>query len=39
MSRTVVKPTRSLDDVGGATLSADLASMQHETQYTKLFRS
>jgi urease accessory protein len=31
--------TVSLDDVGGAALRADLASMRHETQYTRLFRS
>ena len=29
----------SLDDIGGATVMADIASMQHETQYTRLFRS
>jgi urease accessory protein len=29
----------SLDDVGSAALRADLASMLHETQYTRLFRS
>jgi urease accessory protein len=29
----------SLDDLGGATFRADLASMRHETQYTRLFRS
>ena len=28
-----------LDQVGGAAFRADLASMQHETQYTRLFRS
>ena len=28
-----------LDEVGGAALRADLASMRHETQYTRLFRS
>lgn len=28
-----------LDDVGGAALAADIASMRHETQYTRLFRS
>jgi urease accessory protein len=28
-----------LDDVGGAALRADIASMRHETQYTRLFRS
>jgi urease accessory protein len=29
----------ALDDAGGATFRADLASMRHETQYTRLFRS
>src|SRR6478736_5597864 len=29
----------SLDQVGGAAFRADLASMRHETQYTRLFRS
>lgn len=29
----------SLDEVGGAALRADIASMAHETQYTRLFRS
>ncbi|WP_036838613.1 urease accessory protein UreF [Pleomorphomonas oryzae] len=29
----------SLDDIGGACLRADIASMAHETQYTRLFRS
>ncbi|MEZ5889696.1 MAG: urease accessory protein UreF [Xanthobacteraceae bacterium] len=29
----------ALDDVGSATFRADLASMRHETQYTRLFRS
>jgi urease accessory protein len=28
-----------LDEVGGAAFRADLASMRHETQYTRLFRS
>jgi len=28
-----------LDDVGGAAVQADIASMRHETQYTRLFRS
>jgi urease accessory protein len=28
-----------LDEVGGASFRADLASMRHETQYTRLFRS
>jgi urease accessory protein len=29
----------SLDDLGSATLRADLAGIRHETQYTRLFRS
>jgi urease accessory protein len=29
----------SLDDLGSATFRADIASMHHETQYTRLFRS
>jgi urease accessory protein len=29
----------TLDDLGSATLRADLFSMQHETQYSRLFRS
>src|SRR5215470_14994536 len=29
----------TLDDVGGAAFRADLASMRHETQHTRLFRS
>lgn len=29
----------TLDDIGSATFRADLASMRHETQYTRLFRS
>jgi urease accessory protein len=29
----------TLDDVGSATFRADIASMRHETQYTRLFRS
>jgi urease accessory protein len=31
--------TASLDDVGGAAVLADITSMRHETQYTRLFRS
>jgi urease accessory protein len=31
--------TRGPDDFGAATFAADLASMAHETQYTRLFRS
>jgi len=29
----------SLNELGSATFRADLASMRHETQYTRLFRS
>jgi urease accessory protein len=29
----------SLDELGSATFRADIASMRHETQYTRLFRS
>jgi urease accessory protein len=29
----------TLEDVGGAAIAADIASMRHETQYTRLFRS
>ena len=29
----------SLDDIGGAAIAADIASMRHETQHTRLFRS
>jgi urease accessory protein len=31
--------TATLDDLGGAALRADVASMKHEIQYTRLFRS
>jgi urease accessory protein len=31
--------TASLDDLGSASFRSDLASMRHETQYTRLFRS
>ena len=29
----------ALDDIGGAAFRADIASMRHERQYTRLFRS
>jgi urease accessory protein len=29
----------TLDDIGGIAIMADIASMRHETQYTRLFRS
>ena len=37
----VARATRdaALDDLGGCTWRADLATMRHETQYTRLFRS
>jgi len=35
-ARAIATP---LDEIGGAALRADLASMRHETQYTRLFRS
>jgi urease accessory protein len=31
--------TTPLDEVGSAAFRADLASLRHETQYTRLFRS
>lgn len=31
--------TLGLDDIGGSTFRADLGSLRHETQYTRLFRS
>ncbi len=31
--------TASLDDLGGAVFRTDIASMKHEAQYTRLFRS
>lgn len=31
--------TATLDDIGSATLRSDLASLAHETQYSRLFRS
>jgi urease accessory protein len=31
--------TASMDELGSASVMVDLASMSHETQYTRLFRS
>lgn len=31
--------TATIDDLGGCALRSDLASLRHETQYTRLFRS
>jgi urease accessory protein len=28
-----------LEELGGATIRADIAAMKHETQYTRLFRT
>ena len=36
---TAARAAASLDDLGSATFRADLASLRHETQYTRLFRS
>jgi urease accessory protein len=36
VARALITP---LDQVGGAAFRADIASMRHETQYTRLFRS
>jgi urease accessory protein len=35
----VAAMVRDPEDFGSATFAADLASMAHETQYTRLFRS
>jgi urease accessory protein len=40
VTKTAVRALATpLDEVGGAAMRADLASMHHETQYTRLFRS
>jgi urease accessory protein len=40
VARTVARALETpLDQVAGAAMRADLASMHHETQYTRLFRS
>ena len=31
--------TSTIDDIGGSALRSDIASMRHETQATRLFRS
>ena len=31
--------TATLDDLGAATVGADIAAMKHETQYSRVFRS
>lgn len=35
----VAAASSSLDDLGGATFAADLMSLRHESQYSRLFRS
>jgi urease accessory protein len=37
--RVVAGVGAGLDDIGGIAVMADIASMRHETQYTRLFRS
>jgi urease accessory protein len=40
VAATAARAVRTpLDEVGGAAFRADLATMRHETQYTRLFRS
>ena len=40
ISRTAERAlTASLDDLGSSTLLSDIASMKHETQYSRVFRS
>jgi urease accessory protein len=34
-----VLPASTLDDLGSATIQADIMSLRHETQSTRLFRS
>lgn len=36
---TLIAEHGTLDDIGSATFSADLCSLEHETQYSRLFRS
>jgi urease accessory protein len=31
--------SKNLDELGGSAFRSDLASLRHETQYTRLFRS
>jgi len=35
----ILASTSTLDDLGSAAFRSDLASLRHETQYTRLFRS
>jgi urease accessory protein len=39
LAASVEAETSTIDDLGSAAFMVDLASMEHETQYTRLFRS
>jgi urease accessory protein len=39
LAHAAAAATQTLDDIGSFTPAADLASIRHETQYTRLFRS
>jgi urease accessory protein len=39
LAASVEAETATIDDLGSAAFMVDLASMEHETQYTRLFRS
>lgn len=39
ISKTAAAAAAGIDDVGGIAVLSDIAAMQHETQYTRLFRS
>jgi len=39
LTAAVAAQTRPLVDIGGAAIAVDLTSIQHETQYTRMFRS
>lgn len=39
LAKAAAAETATLDDLGSATWASDLASLQHETQQTRLFRS
>jgi urease accessory protein len=39
LAASVEAQRATIDDLGSAAFMVDLASMEHETQYTRLFRS
>jgi urease accessory protein len=39
LAASVEAERATIDDLGSAAFMVDLASMEHETQYTRLFRS